>query len=231
VVGLFIFIRIIIFLAAFNFNNRDYDNGNYDDSTYNDETEYKDEPRKIDRYYTDMKYKIDSFQTFLADYRPSEIKQMHLSGSLKTGENPFETFYQNPPTADSNHFITVTNNTGYDMVLLENTVMFDSIKIPRSAHFIKAGDNLEINFNSSYSETIFNMYLGKKWATFQTVANKNLFIRKQSEVEYRFSQLIPEAKDILTTDYNFINDAVVNYSNGNLKIDSQGAKVNPLSKH
>ncbi|MGC4040987.1 MAG: hypothetical protein QM710_09460 [Flavobacterium sp.] len=140
------------------------------------------------------------------------------------------TFYQNQPEGDSSNFIEVTNNTAYDMVLLENTVMYDSIKMPRSAHFIKAGDKLEINFNSGYTETIFNLYLGKKWASFQTTANKNLFIRKQSIVEYRFSQLIPAAKDILHTDYNLINDAVISYSNGSLKVDSSGARINPLDK-
>jgi hypothetical protein len=227
VVGGFVFIRIIIFFATFNMNNDSYDDQTYDNQDY-DDTEYSQEPPKIDKYYTNMKYQIDSFRTFLADYKQSEIKQFKQNVILKTGENPFETFYQNPPTADSNHYITITNKTGYDMVLLENTVLYDSIKIPQSAHFIKAGDNLEINFNSSYTETIFNMYIGKKWGTFQT--NKNLFIRRQSIVEYRFSQLVPSAKEILSTDYNFINDAVITYSNGNLNVDSNGVKVNHLKQ-
>jgi hypothetical protein len=223
VVGLFVFIRIVVFFSMTNFNG-------FEDNqvTYDDETEYKPEPRKLDRYYTDMKYSIDSFQVFLTAYKESEIKKITQESSLKTGENPFETFYQNPPTADSNHFITVTNQTGYDMVLLENTVLYDSIKMPRSAHYIKAGDALEINFNTSYTETIFNMYIGKKWATFQTLTNKNLFIRNHSVVEYRFSQLIPKSNEILKTDYNFINDAVISYSNGGLNIDSEGARINPL---
>lgn len=114
------------------------------------------------------------------------------------------------------------------MVVLENAVMYDSIKIPRSAHFIKSGDNLEINFNSGYTETIFNMYIGKKWSTFQT--DKNRFIRNGSVVEYRFSNLVPDAHEILNTDYRFINDAVITYSNGNLTVDSNGAVVNPFKK-
>jgi hypothetical protein len=197
---------------------------------YDDETEYKPEPPKIDRYYTNMKYAIDSFQVFLTSYKETEIKQLKQNSTLKTGDNPFETFYQNPPSGDSNHYITVTNNTIYDMVLLENAVLFDSIKMPKSAHFIKAGDNLEINFTSSYTETIFNLYAGKKWGTFQTEANKNLFIRNHSVVEYRFSELIPAAKEILETDYCFLNDAVITFTNGNLNIESQGASINPLDK-
>lgn len=225
-VGIFVTVRIIIFFNTHNFNSYSPDS----DETYDSETEYKPEPRKIDRYYTNMKFAIDSFQVFLSDFKESEIKQMTRDVSLKTGDNPFETFYQNPPTADSNHYITVTNHTGYDMVLLENTVSYDTIKMPRSAHYIKNGDHLEINFNSAYSETIFNMYLGKKWATFQTLTNKNMFIRNHSIVEYRFSELVPAAKEILTTDYRLLNDAVISYSHGGLDIDSEGALINPLSK-
>jgi hypothetical protein len=225
VVGLFIFIRIVVF-----FNTHDFNSYSNDEVTYEDETEYKPEPRKIDRYYTNMKYAIDSFQIFLTSYKETDIKQLKQNSSIKTGDNPFETFYQNPPSGDSNNYITVTNNTIYDMVLLENAVLYDSIKMPKSAHFIKAGDNLEINFTSSYTETIFNLYVGKKWGTFQTATNKNLFIRNHSIVEYRFSELIPSAEEILETDYRFLNDAVIMYSNGNLKIDSQGILVNPLER-
>ncbi len=225
VVGLFVFIRIAVFFHTHNFNN--YDNN---EVTYDEAPQYNTAPRKLDRYYTNMKYVIDSFQTFLTNYKETEIRQMTRESSLKTGENPFQTFYQNPPTSDSNHFITVTNKTGYDMVLLENTVLYDSIKMPKSAHFIKAGEELEINFNSNYTETIFNMYIGKKWATFQT-NSQHLFIRNHSIVEYRFSELLPTSKEILKTDYNFINDAVISFSKGGLEIDSQGARVNPLNKN
>lgn len=226
VVGAFVFIRIMVFLFAMKMNQSTYDDPTYDDQTYDS---YSDEPRQLDRYYTNMKYSIDSFQVFLTSYKDSEVKQIKQSIKLKTGQNPFETFYQNEPEGDSNNYIEVTNNTGYDMVLLESKVLYDSIKMPNSAHFIKAGDKLEVNFSSGYTNTIFNMYLGKKWASFQTAKNKNLFIRKQSVVEYRFSQLVPGAKTILHTDYSFVNDAVVTYKDGSLKIDSPGAKINPLA--
>ncbi|WP_445453343.1 hypothetical protein [Flavobacterium sp. 25HG05S-40] len=226
VVGLFVFIRVVVFFSTNNFNNFETN----DDVVYEDEIEYTPEPRQLDRYYTNMKFNIDSFMVFLAEYKASDIKQMTQDVSLKTGENPFETFYENPPTGDSNHFITVTNKTKYDMVLLENTVMYDSIKMPRSAHYVKAGEHLEINFNSDYSQTIFNIYLGKKWATFQTKSN-HLFIRNHSIVEYRFSELVPSAKEILHTDYGFLNDAVIFYSNDGLDIESPGATINPLSQN
>lgn len=222
VVGFFVFVRIVFF-----FSMNDFSRFNNNDVTYDDDTPYKSEPRKIDRYYTNMSFAIDSFQVFLADYKESEIKQMTRDISLKTGENPFKTFYENEPAGESNNFIKVKNNTIFDMVLLENTVLYDTIKIPRTAHFIKAGDALEINFNRADAKTVFNIYLGNKWATFQTNSN-HLFIRNHSIIEYRFSELIPDAKRILQTDYSFVNDAVISYSKSGLDIHSINAKVNPL---
>lgn len=218
---LFVVVRLFFFVAAIRQNH------NYETNDYDSQSEYKPEPRKIDRYYTNMKFVIDSFQVFLADYNASEIKQMTRDISLKTGDNPFETFYQNPPTGESNNFIKVKNNTIFDMVLLENSVLYDTIKIPRTAHFIKAGDVLEVNFNRADSKTIFNIYMGNKWATFQT-NSKHMFIRNHSIVEYRFSELMPAAKAILKTDYSFVNDAVISYSKGGLDIESKNAKVNPI---
>lgn len=226
VVGVFVLIRVVVFFSMNNFNNDDYN----DSVIYDDESEYSTEASQIDSYYTNMKYEIDSFQTFLTSFKESEIKQMTRVSALKTGDNPFETFYENPPAGESSNFITITNKTGYDIVLLENAVMYDSIKMPRTAHFIKAGDALDVNFrNGNYSETVFNMYLGKKWATFQT-ESKHLFIRNHSIIEYRFSELVPDSKSILKTDYSFINDVIISYSKGGLDIDSPGAKINPLSR-
>ena len=225
-VGFFVFIRIVFFVNTINFNK--YTNDNV---TYDEEIDYKtkSEAKKIDRYYTNMKFTIDSFRIFLADYKKLEIKQITQDISLKTGENPFQTFYQNEPAGESNNFIKVKNNTGYDMVLLENTVLYDSIKMPQSAHYIKTGDILEINFKHFETKTVFNLYLGKKWATFQT-NSKHLFIRNHSIVEYRFSELIPAAMDILKTDYSFQNDATISYSKSGLNIDSKNTKINPLSE-
>ena len=224
VIGAIIFIRIAVFFSMNDFDK--YNNEN----TYDQETENKPERKKIDRYYTNMRYTIDSFQVFLADYKESEIRQLTRDISIKTGENPFETCYQNDPTGDSTNYIRVKNNTPYDLVLLENTVLYDTIKIPRTAHFIKAGDALEVNFSRADSQTVFNVYLGKKWGTFQT-NSKHLFIRNHSVVEYRFSELIPDAKEILQTDYRLTNDAVISYSNDGLDIDSKNARINSLKEH
>jgi hypothetical protein len=111
------------------------------------------------------------------------------------------------------------------MVLLENAVLYDSIKIPRTAHFIKAGESVEVNFNSEDAKTVFNVYMGKKLATFQTESN-HLFIRNGSIVEYRFSELVPNVKEVMEVDYILKNDADIDFVNGQLRVDSEGVIAN-----
>lgn len=227
VVALFIGIRIIIFFSMAKFDNSN--NDTYNNDGYDEEVVYEDSTASadLDPYYTNMKFAIDSFQVFLTQYKNSEIRHMKRDVALKTGDNPFETFYKEKPAGSSSNFIKIRNNTGYDMVLLENAVVYDSIKMPNSAIFIKAGEVLEVNFDTSDTQAVFNIYLGKKWGTFQT-DSKHLFIRNHSIVEYRFSELIPAAQKILKTDYRFVNDAVISYSKGGLDIRSRNAQINPL---
>lgn len=210
VVGLFIILRVSFVISNISDLNPDYET----EESY-DGSEYQSEPRKLDRYYTDMKFKIDSFRIFLAEYNQSQIKRLTKISDIKTGENPFETFYENQPTGESGNNIRIQNSSDYDMLLLENAVLYDSIKIPRTAHFIKAGDFLYVNFNTEEAKTIFNVYLGKNLATFQTESN-HLFVRGGSVVEYRFSELAPRAKAILAEDHIFETDVKLNYKNGGL---------------
>ncbi|WP_396195357.1 hypothetical protein [Flavobacterium sp.] len=190
-------------LSAINFN------------TESETFDYTAEPPKLDRYYTGMKFKIDSFQVFLTDYNPKEIRRLSPITTIKTGQNPFETFYEHPPTGESSNNLRVANESLYDMVLLENAILYDSIEIPRTAHFIKAGDFHYIHFNREDTRTVFNAYVGKKLATFQTESN-HLFVRSGSVVEYRFSELAPNANAILKQDFEFKNDVKLYYRNGEL---------------
>jgi hypothetical protein len=195
-------------------------NSQFDSYQNYDDYEMQSEPRQIDRYYTDMKFKIDSFRVFLADYNQSQIRRLTHLSNIKTGQNPFETFYENQPTGESNNYLKVSNVSDYDIVLLENAVLYDTIKMPRTAHFIKAGESVVVNFNNADAKTIFNVYMGKKLATFQTESN-HLFIRNGSVVEYRFSELIPNVKEVLETDYIIKNDAAIDFINSHLRIDSE----------
>ncbi|TBX71272.1 hypothetical protein EZL74_01835 [Flavobacterium silvisoli] len=214
VVLVFVLIRGVIFFNAFHpFQNRtvDYD---YDAST----EEYNAEPPSIDPYYTRMKFQIDSFFVFLSDYKKEEIKQLTRINDIKTGENPFETFYQSMPQGESNSTVKISNHTNCDMILLENAMVYDTIKLPKAAYYIKSGKTIEVNKRPSDVNAVFNFYLGKQLATFQT-KSKHLFIRNHSVIEYRFSELLPETKEILETDYVLREDASVSLKDGILRIN------------
>jgi hypothetical protein len=211
VVFIFVSFRVALFVKELKYFN------NY--NTNNDmPIEYKSEPRKIDRYYTDMKFRIDSFFVFLAAYNKDDIKQLTALDNLKTGENPFETFYQSTPQGESNNFIKVKNNTNFDMILLENATVFDTIKIPKAAYYIKAGKTLEVTKRETDANSVFNFYIGKKLASFQTNSN-HIFVRNKSIIEYRFSELLPTTMTILRTDYSLINDTTVSLKNDTLKMN------------
>ncbi len=188
------------------------------DSSEEDMYEYEAEPPKIDRYYTNMKHRIDSFRVFLVKYNPAEIRRLTQINNFKSGQNPFETFYESQPAEESSTFIKVRNSSGYDMILLENIMAYDTIKMPVTSHFIKAGETVEINFTSSERETVFNAYIGKKLATFQTESN-HLFIRRGSIVEYRFSELIPNAEELIKKDLYLKNDTTLKVKNGDIVLE------------
>jgi hypothetical protein len=214
VVGAFILLRVGFFMASSNFfSNNDYDNDTYD---YNES--YTADAPTIDPYYTEMKFKIDSFHTFLSDFKESEIKNFTINSGLKSGDNPFETFYEAAQKTESNDYVKVKNNTKYDMVLLQNNILYDSIKMPVTAYFLKAGEKAVLN--SVASNAVFNIYVGKTLASFKTTS-ANLFIRKQSIVEYRFKELLPQTKELLKTNFYFDDDVNINFKNGDLKIDSR----------
>lgn len=215
VVGAFVLLRIGFFLASNPLFSRNYDTSD-DDYTYDES--YNENKSALDPYYTNMKFEIDSFHTFLAGFNIKDIKNVTINSELKSGENPFETFYKNTEKSGSSDYIKVKNNSDYDMVLLENNVIYDSIKMPVTAYYLKAGENAILN--SVASNAVFNIYIGKNLASFKTNGG-NLFVRNHSVVEYRFRELAPQTKELLETDFYFDDDVSIFYRNGDLKIDSR----------
>jgi hypothetical protein len=180
------------------------------------ETEdYYEEP-KIDRYYTNMKYQIDSFQTFLAGFNEKQVRNLKKT-SIKTGDNPFETFYNYVSPKDNFDFLRIENDSDYDLILLESNIVYDSIKMPKSAYFIKAKDVLHFKNPGSLSSEVFNVYFGKNLSSFQT-ESFHLFIRKGSVVENRFSELHPQSKTILKKDIKITDDVKLSIENGDLEL-------------
>ncbi|MFN7331490.1 MAG: hypothetical protein ACK5SB_00685 [Flavobacterium sp.] len=154
---------------------------------------------KIDRYYTQMRFKIDSFQVFLTQFDPSKITQVKPKDRLVTGSNPFTTFYNDPPAnAEMKTFQIIRNKSDYEVIVLEHIVVYDSIKMPTKAHYIKPFSTLQLN-TSDQAKRILNFYAGRKLASFQD-PTKHYFIGNHSEVEYRFSVLAPNAKALLQED-------------------------------
>jgi len=215
VVGAFVLLRIGFFISSNDLFNSS--NNSENESSINNES-YNENGSTLDPYYSEMKFKIDSFHTFLAEFNASEIKDFTINSALKSGENPFETFYKNVEKSESSDFVRVKNTSVYDMVLLENNVIYDSIKMPVTAYYLKAGENATLN--SVASNAVFNIYIGKNLASFKTNSN-HLFIRNHSLVEYRFKELAPQTKDLLKADFYFDDDVTINFNNGDIKIDSR----------
>jgi hypothetical protein len=215
VVGAFILLRVGFFLSSNSFFNRSND---YNNDDYNYDEYYEENNSNLDPYYTEMKFKIDSFHNFLSDFKASEIKDFTVNSGLKSGDNPFETFYQNVEKSESNDYVKVKNNTVYDMILLENNIIYDSIKMPVTAYYLKAGENTILN--SVASNAVFNIYIGKNLASFRT-NDDNLFIRNHSVVEYRFKEILPQTKELLNANFYFDDDVDIFFKNGDIKIDSR----------
>lgn len=215
VVGTFVLLKIGFFISSSNLFNK---SNNYSNDDYTIDETYNDTKPTLDPYYSEMKFKIDSFHTFLSEFNASEIKNFTINSALKSGENPFETFYKNVEKSESSDFIKVKNTSVYDMVLLENNIIYDSIKMPVTAYYLKAGENAILN--SVASNAVFNIYIGKNLASFNTNSN-HLFIRNQSIVEYRFKELAPQTKDLLKADFYFDDDVTISFKNGDIKIDSR----------
>jgi hypothetical protein len=146
-----------------------------------------------------MRFKIDSFQVFLTQFDPSKITQVKPKDPLVTGSNPFTTFYNDPPAnAEMKTFQIIRNKSDYEVIVLEHIVVYDSIKMPTKAHYIKPFSTLQLN-TSDQAKRILNFYAGRKLASFQD-PTKHYFIGNHSEVEYRFSVLAPNAKALLQED-------------------------------
>jgi len=66
---------------------------------------------------------------------------------------------------------------------------------------------------------VYNFYIGKKLASFVTKSN-HIFVRNQSVMEPRFTQLLPDSKAILKQDYHFDSNVVIKDNKGKIEITS-----------
>lgn len=214
VIGAVVLIRVVFFIAKWNSNTSHY---NIPESS--DDTIVIEQNEVMDPYYTNMKRKIDSFHVFLADYNKEEVQYIKYNDTIKSGENPFENLYKNPPTESNGNPIVFRNKTKYDIILLENPLAYDSIKMPGRAYFIKAGVDYKLDDVTTQLSRVFNFYIGKGLASFKTNSS-NIFVRNHSVMEPRFSELLPNSKEILEEDYTFNSDVTIKEKKGKIEITS-----------
>ncbi|MEC4003456.1 hypothetical protein OX283_002200 [Flavobacterium sp. SUN052] len=219
---LFILVRVLLFASRCDSNSSnsyDYNSGSGSGSgsSYPSEIVVEDKVT-IDPYYTEMAHKIDSFQVFLTDYNKNEIQYLKFKDTLKTGETPYENVYKNPPEVGGlEKPITFINKTKYDVVLLENPLAYDSIKMPGRTYFIRAGSSYKLRDVSDQLKRVFNFYVGNKLASFVTNSN-HVFVKRNSMMEPRFTELAPNCKAILAVDYKFFD--------GNVSITEKNSEIN-----
>ena len=205
---------IVFFIAKWNSNTSHY---NVPESS--DDTIVIEQNEVMYPYYTNIKRKIDSFHVFLADYNKEEVQYIKYNDTIKTGDNPFENLYKNPPTESNGNPIVFRNKTKYDIILLENPLAYDSIKMPGRAYFIKAGVDYKLDDVTTQLSRVFNFYIGKGLASFKTNSG-NIFVRNHSVMEPRFSELLPNSKEILEEDYTFNSDVTIKEKKGKIEITS-----------
>ncbi len=194
----------------------------YDSNSGSNSSTSSEEPPIIDRYYTDMKYKIDSFYVFLTEFDPKQIRQVEPLSKITIGNNPFTTFYTDHVTNNSNErFQTIRNKTSYEVVILENVVVFDSIKMPAKAFYLAPNTTMQVN-TSDYNKRIYNFYAGHDLASFQD-PSRHYFIGNHSNVENRFSKLAPNAKELIRKDCRTEGTIELREEKGKIEVYSKDA--------
>ena len=214
---LVVLVRIVFLGVRWASNNSRSHYDNFENTVPDTITE---EPPQLDPYYANMQHKIDSFQVFLAGYNKADVKYVKYNNTIKTGDNPFENVYKNASLPSNGSPIQFKNRTKYDLILLENPLAFDSIKMPGRAYFIKSGTIYKLDDVPLHFHRVFNFYIGKKLASFVTNSH-NVFVKNNSVMEPRFSELLPESTTILKQDYTFNANVVIKEDKGKIQIISE----------
>ena len=219
VIGLVVLVRVVFFVIKVSSDNSRNSYDTYDNQESIDTIITEEPPKTLDPYYVNMQRKIDSFQIFLAGYNKEEIQYAKYNDTIQTGDNPFENVYKNSSLPSNGSPVFFKNKTKYDVILFENPLAFDSIKMPGRAYFIKSGSTYKLDDVPLQMKRVYNFYIGKKLASFVTKSN-HIFVRRQSVMEPRFTELLPDSKAILKQDYHFDSNVVIKDNKGKIEITS-----------
>ena len=174
----------------------------------------------IDRYYTSMKPKVDSLNRYLTDYDTSSCLNLKYLNNIKTGDNPFKFLYNNGSYSKIATGVTIYNQSEFDVVLFEKAILFDSIKMPQQAVFVRSNQSIELTTLGDPSNRVFSFYAGKKLATFHA-KNELPIVCENSIEEPRFKELASNAKSLLSKDYLLQSDLFIKSENGTIVLDSK----------
>lgn len=174
----------------------------------------------LDRYYTSMKPKVDSLNRYLTDYDSSSCLNLKYLNNIKTGDNPFKFLFNNGSYAKIPTGVTIHNESEFDVVLFEKAILFDSIKMPQQAVFVRSKQSIELTTLGDPSSRVFSFYAGKKLATFHA-KNELPIVVENSVEEPRFKELATNAKPLLSKDYYLANDLFIKSEKGAIALDSK----------
>ncbi len=217
IIVLLVLVRLVFLVIKLSSNHSRNTYDNHESIAI--DTIIEESPKKLDPYYVNMQRKIDSFQVFLVDYNKEEIQYAKYNDTIKTGENPFENVYKNSSLPSNGSPVFFKNKTQYDVILFENPLAFDSIKMPGRAYFIKSGSTFKLDDVPLQLHRVYNFYIGKKLASFVT-HSRHIFVRNQSVMEPRFTELLPDSKAILKKDYQFDSNVTIKENKGKISITS-----------
>lgn len=173
----------------------------------------------LDRYYTNMKPKIDSLNRYLVDYDKSSCLNLRYP-TVQTGDNPYEFLFNNDSYSKISTGITIHNQSDFDVVVFEKAILYDSIKMPQQAIFIRSKQSVALTTLGEVSNRVFSFYAGKKLATFHA-QNELPIVVKNSIEEPRFRELASNAQSLLSTDYYLNSDLFIKSENSKAVLDAK----------
>jgi hypothetical protein len=177
----------------------------------------------LDAYYANMKSKTDSLNNYLVDFDKNDLANLHYNDTIQTGDNPYKYLYKNDFYEKVDSGITIYNKSAYDVILFQKNVIYDSIKMPEQASFIKSGGYLQIR-NSDNSNKLHSFYVGKRLATFHNKNERPIVVSNSIE-EPRFTELSKNTKELLKLDYLLKNNVYIKNNNETISIESSDITI------
>lgn len=166
---------------------------------------------------------VDIFKDYLTNgYLKKETYQSYKD-SLKTGDNPYsEIFNDKLFSTSALYSIFVQNQTKYDVVLLQYTLIRDAIIIPTNAFYIKSKEASTILVPMTH---YLSFYFGKNPEKF-TIKGDDFYKEKIDNLpQIRFAELAPNAKEHIYTFGAFKESLIIEQTDSLIRLHSAEMKI------